>query len=127
MAHLIDATLCDPDLRGAKLSGADLSGADLRDATLCDTDLREADLRGADLTGADLPDGWTVRQWAGCGSARRMTTLAIWPGGHRVWCGCFSGSVEEFAAQVEQTHADNPTHLEDYREIVASMRRLLAR
>lgn len=28
-------------------------------------------------------------------------------GGLRVRCGCFNGTVEEFAAKVEETHGDN--------------------
>lgn len=99
----------------------DLSRTNLRDA-----DLIGANLAGADLTWADLPDGWVIRQWSGCGRVRRMTTLAVYPEGHTIWCGCFSGTVDEFAKNIETTH-DNPVHLEDYQEIVASMRRILAR
>lgn len=136
-----------PDLRGANLRGADLSHADLscanlESAALENADLRWADLRGANLRGAsltgaglgraylggaDMPEGWDARSWVGAGRARRMTTLVISPGGHTVSCGCFTGDVDAFAATVEETHADNPEHLEDYREIIASMRRLVAR
>ncbi len=36
-------------------------------------------------------------------------------------------ALDAFAAAVEATHATNPLHLEDYRAIVADMRRILAR
>ena len=147
VANLSHADLGGVDLSGADLGGVDLSHADLRVADLRGSDLRFADLRyanlgfarlgGADLRGANLgranlshavlPDGWTIRQWSGCGSSRRITTLAVYSGGHTVWCGCLTGTVDEFAAAVEATHAAAPVHLEDYRAIVADMRRILAR
>ena len=136
-ADLIGADLCGASLYGADLGGGNLRGANLywanlywaslHGADLGGADLRGANLSGANLGGVDLPDGWTVRSWTGAGSARRMTTLAVYPGGHTVWCGGFTGTVDEFAAAVETTHGANPLHLEDYREIVASMRRILAR
>lgn len=39
--------------------------------------------------------------------------------GVRVNCGCFSGTVEEFAAQIEHTHAGNSAYLSQYRAFVA--------
>ena len=126
-ANLYWANLYWASLHGADLGGADLRGANLSGANLGGANLRGANLSGANLGGVDLPDGWTVRSWTGAGSARRMTTLAVYPGGHTVWCGGFTGTVDEFAAAVETTHGANPLHLEDYREIVASMRRILAR
>jgi hypothetical protein len=35
--------------------------------------------------------------------------------GVRVSCGCFTGSVQEFSQQIENTHEDNKEHLEQYR------------
>lgn len=35
--------------------------------------------------------------------------------GIRVNCGCFSGTVKEFAEAIEKTHKDNKEHLEQYR------------
>lgn len=32
-----------------------------------------------------------------------------------VRCGCFSGDIEKFKAQVEETHKNNPQHLKEYR------------
>lgn len=129
---LSGAELRGADLSGASLSGADLSGADLERADLRGADLRGADLRWTSLDGADfrraiLPSGWVVRQWSGCGPLRRQTTLAVRPGGHTVWCGGFAGSVDKFSAAIEMAYADNTLHLEDYRAIVADMRRIIAR
>ena len=38
--------------------------------------------------------------------------------GIRVNCGCFSGTVKEFAAAFEETHKDNPEFLKQYRLFV---------
>lgn len=35
--------------------------------------------------------------------------------GVRVVCGCFSGTVDEFSKQIENTHKDNKEYLEQYR------------
>ena len=111
------------DLRGADLRDADLRGADLRDANLRDANLRGADLRGADLRGADL---WDANLWDAnlrgadlWGAAGKI--LSFGPIGSRqgityvtktertihVRCGCFYGTLEEFAAKVEEEHGDS--------------------
>ena len=53
-AYLVNANLCDANLRGANLRDAYLRGANLRGAYLCGADLRGAYLRGAYLRGANL-------------------------------------------------------------------------
>ena len=35
--------------------------------------------------------------------------------GVRVSCGCFSGGVQDFSFQIEETHAGNLPHLQQYR------------
>ena len=40
----------------------------------------------------------------------------------RVWCGCFTGTLDEFAARCEKTHANNPEYLVGYRAVVAMFR-----
>ena len=35
--------------------------------------------------------------------------------GVRVSCGCFTGTAQEFSAQIEATHAGNQQHLQQYR------------
>jgi len=39
-----------------------------------------------------------------------------------VWCGCFKGTLAEFTAKIERTHADNPFHLANYRAGAALLR-----
>lgn len=94
---------------------ADLSGANLRWANLS-----EANLRWADLSGANLSGGTDIISVSGIGSARRMTTYHIQQ--DRVWCGCFTGTLAEFEAQVEKTHKDNPKHLSNYRNAIALLK-----
>ena len=37
-------------------------------------------------------------------------------------CGCFCGTLNEFAAQVEKTHMGNPAHLAAYRAAIEFFR-----
>ena len=126
-ANLREANLREADLRGADLRGANLSWADLRGTNLSGANLREADLRGADLrganlreanlSGADLSEGVSVVSVSGIGSSRRMTTYRA--DTDEIWCGCFAGTLSEFAAKVEETHKDNAIHLAHYRAAIA--------
>ena len=132
-ANLRDADLRDADLRGANLWDADLRGANLRDANLWDADLRDAnlrdanlwdaDLRGADLRGADLRDAdlrdadlrgadlWgasgKILSFGPIGSRRGITYVTKTERTIHVRCGCFYGTLEEFAAKVEEEHGDS--------------------
>ena len=72
---------------------ADLRGADLRDA-----DLRGANLRGA--TGKILSFG-------PIGSRQGITYVTKTERTIYVRCGCFYGTLEEFAAKVEEEHGDS--------------------
>ena len=51
------------------------------------------------------------------GSRESFTTYCI--AADLVFCGCFSGTLEQFAAAVEKTHAAHPAHLAQYRAMVA--------
>ena len=112
-ADLQGANLRDADLRGANLWGADLQGANLRDADLRGANLWGADLRGADLWGADLR-GADLRGAAGkilsfgpIGSRQGITYVTKTERTILVRCGCFYGTLEEFAAKVEEEHGDS--------------------
>ncbi len=113
------------DLRMANLRGANLGGADLRGADLRGADLGGANLRGADLGVADLGD-LHILQIGPVGS-RRDYLIMQWgkdPDGtdvDRVQCGCFSGTLAEFEAAVEQTHGNNQ-HGRDYHAAIAMAR-----
>ena len=107
-ANLRDANLRDADLRGADLWGADLWGADLQDADLRDADLwgaylQDADLRDADLWGA----AGKILSFGPIGSRQGITYVTKTERTIHVRCGCFYGTLEEFAAKVEEEHGDS--------------------
>ena len=112
-ADLSGANLRGADLRGAVLRGANLRGADLRGA-----DLRWADLRGADLRGADLGETKII-QLGPMGSRRDYLVVKRFEDGStEAMTGCFHGSLEEFAAAVEETHKDHAQFLIEYRAAI---------
>ena len=112
-AYLRGADLGDANLRGADLGGANLGGAYLRGA-----DLGGANLRGADLGGADLGDAYLrcagkitsvddILLIGPIGSRADYTHIYRTDKGVYVKCGCFFGTVDEFASKVKYTHGDN--------------------
>ena len=107
-ADLRDANLRDANLRGADLRGADLRGADLWDANLWDANLRDANLWDANLRGADL---WgaagKILSFGPIGSRQGITYVTKTERTIHVRCGCFYGTLEEFAAKVEEEHGDS--------------------
>ena len=112
-ANLWGADLRGADLQDANLRGANLWGADLQDADLRDADLRDANLRGANLWGANLRDA-DLRDAAGkilyfgpIGSRQGITYVTKTERTIHVRCGCFYGTLEEFAAKVEGKHGDS--------------------
>ena len=127
------ADLGGADLRGADLRGAYLGGAYLRGAHLGGAYLGGAYLRGAYLGGADLRDAYL--RGAHLGGAGKITSvddvLLIGPIGSRagythiyrtdkgvhVKCGCFFGTVDEFASKVTDTHGDNK-YASQYRKVI---------
>ena len=117
-AYLSGANLSDADLSGANLSDADLSGAnlrgaDLRDADLSDAYLSGANLRGANLSGAYLSGAGKIKSVDDIlligliGSRADYTHIYRTDKGVYVKCGCFFGTVDEFASKVKDTHGDN--------------------
>ena len=112
-ANLRGANLRDADLRGADLWDADLRGANLRDADLRGADLWDADLWGADLRDADLR-GANLRDATGkilsfgpIGSRQGITYVTKTEQIIHIRCGCFYGTLKEFAAKVEEEHGDS--------------------
>jgi hypothetical protein len=110
------------DLRGANLSGMDLSDADMSRTDLCGANLSRTNLTDADMSGANLS------------GARNIAVISAGPQGRsnrityykyeidEVDCGCFQGTLDEFAATIEATHRDNPAHLATYRATVELFR-----
>ena len=101
-ADLSGANLSDANLSGANLSDANLSCAYLRGADLRGADLSRADLRGADLSGANLDDHIVCLDRIG--SAKRRTTYNATK--DIVWCGCFTGTFDEWVAKIRTTYPD---------------------
>ena len=81
------------NLRGADLRGANLLGANLRGANLLD-----ADLRGA---------AGKILSFGPIGSRQGITYVTKTERTIHVRCGCFYGTLEEFAAKVEEEHGDS--------------------
>ena len=76
-------------------------------------DLRDANLRGADLWGANLRDAnlWgaagKILSFGPIGSRQGITYVTKTERTILVRCGCFYGTLEEFAAKVEEEHGDS--------------------
>ena len=111
-SYLRDADLCEAYLSGANLRGsylrdADLSYANLRGANLRGSYLRDADLSYANLRGSDLSDA-TFDDRIFCldriGSIKRRTTYNATK--DIVWCGCFTGTFDEWVAKIRKTYPD---------------------
>ncbi|MBR5147740.1 MAG: pentapeptide repeat-containing protein [Bacteroidaceae bacterium] len=122
-ANLGCANLRGADLGGAYLGGADLGGADLGCADLGGADLGCAYLGGADLRGAYLGDWGKLQDASGIlfvgpiGSRSGYTTIYHTDKGVFVMCGCFCGTLDEFAKKVGETHGDNK-HARDYKALI---------
>ena len=98
------ANLCEADLCGANLCGADLRWANLKEADLRWANLNEADLRDADLCGANLRGAIGLR-YAQCSfsaheGGRQLTGVVI-AEELRLFCGCFSGTLAELDAYID--------------------------
>jgi hypothetical protein len=112
-ANLRGANLRGANLRGANLSGANLRGAYLSGAYLSGANLSDADLSGADLSGANLSGAGKIKSVddilliGPIGSRADYTHIYRTDKGVYVKCGCFFGTVDEFASKVKDTHGDN--------------------
>lgn len=125
-ADLHNANLNGADLRGADLSYADLNGASLRNADLHGTDLYGANLGDTDLNGVYLRDAdlsyATFDDRIFCldriGSVKRRTTYNATK--DIVWCGCFTGTFEEWVAKIRKTYPDeNNVYRKEYEAAIA--------
>ena len=81
---------------------ADLSCADLGGADLGGADLSGADLSCADLSGATFED--RIFCLDRIGSVKRRTTYNATK--DIVWCGCFTGTFDEWVAKIRKTYPD---------------------
>ena len=119
-ADLSGADLCSADLSGANLSGADLRSANLRSANLSGANLSGANLSGADLSGASLATRYIC--FSQIGSRHDQTTYSFVE--DKVWCGCFIGTLEEFAVRVAETHALGTQARKEYDLAIVMIRAL---
>ena len=101
---VLEAHASGENLSGADLSGADLSGANLSRAHLSGADLSGASLSGADLSGAKVLAFSSV-SFSGHGECGRMLTAVKTEQETRLWCGCFTGTVEELRQYIESGKA----------------------
>lgn len=83
---------------GANLDGANLDGANLNGANLARADLARADLDGA----KEKIASFAMVQFTGHGESGRMLTAIKGEKSIRLWCGCFSGSVDDLRAYIEK-------------------------
>jgi hypothetical protein len=119
LSDLSGSDLRGSDLSGSNLSLSNLSGSNLSLSNLSGSDLSGSNLSGCNLSEANLPTGVRIISVSGVGSARRLTNYRA--DTDEVWCGCFTGTLQEFAAKIEVTHKSNKTHLSDYRAVVAML------
>ena len=112
--NTIKKTLEEAVKSGANLSGANLGGANLRGANLGDANLRGANLGGEWGKLENVSDVLIVGP---IGSRNGYTTIYHTDKGVFVTCGCFRGTLDEFAKKVEETHGDN-NHARDYKALV---------
>jgi hypothetical protein len=99
------ANLSEADLSWANLCGADLCGANLCGADLCGANLSWADLSRANLSDANLREAIGLH-YAQCsfdahGERGRQLSGVVIAGELRLFCGCFSGTLAELDAYID--------------------------
>lgn len=117
---VVEAVKQNADIRSANLSYADLRYADLRYANLSSADLSSTDLSYANLRYAKTDKRYI--QISCIGSAKRMTTYCFED--DKIWCGCFTGTLDEFEDKVIDTHSDNEQYLKEYVGFINYLRSL---
>ena len=119
-ADLSSANLSRADLSRADLRWADLSSANLRSTNLRSTNLSSANLRSANLSRANLDKRYI--QIACIGSRKDMTTYCFED--DKIWCGCYTGTLEEFEKKVNETHKDKEQYRQEYMGFIKYLKML---
>ena len=92
-------------------------------------DLYGADLAGADLAGADLGDKEDpvedIKQVGNIGSRGGFTVAFKCKTSIKIKCGCFFGTIDEFAEEVRKTHGNN-IHGKQYAAAIEFLRKIWA-
>ena len=119
-----DAYLHGADLGGADLGGANLGGAYLHGAYLHGANLRGAYLHCAYLHCANLRDAGKLTTIddtliiGPIGSRKAYTQIYRTDNGVYVKCGCFFGTLGEFAVKVHETHGGTQYEV-DYNNLIS--------
>ena len=119
-ANLRYANLMYANLTYADLTYANLMYANLRSADLTSADLTSANLTSANLTSANLDKRYIV---ISCIGSRKDSTTYCFDD-DKIWCGCFSGTLDEFESKVNETHKSNPQYLKEYLGAITYIRGL---
>ena len=129
-SNLLGSDLSGSDLSGSNLSGSNLSGSDLSDSDLSGSNLSGSDLRGSNLSGSDL------RGSNLSGSNLPHKYISIGPIGSRnditiysyeydvIRCGCFKGSIKEFAERVKSTYQEGHKYRIEYDAAIEMIEKL---
>ena len=99
-----DANFVGANCRGANFVGANCRGANFEGARIWSTNLSETNLDGR----------WVVVAQIG---SRKGTTYYD-KVNDITRCGCFKGTLDEFAEAVEREHSDHPQYLAEYRAAI---------
>ena len=123
------ANFVDANCRGANFEGANCRGANCRGANFEGANCRGANFVGANLIGANFEGAriWSTNlsetnldgRWvvvAQIGSRKGTTYYDKVNDITR--CGCFKGTLDEFAEAVEREHSDHPQYLAEYRATI---------
>ena len=79
-------------------------------ANLSFANLSSADLSSANLSFANLDKKYIV---ISCIGSRKDSTTYCFDD-DKIWCGCFTGNLEEFESKVNEKHKNNPQYLKEY-------------
>jgi uncharacterized protein YjbI with pentapeptide repeats len=117
-ANFNGANLVDVKFNYAHLNHANFNGANLSRAKLIGANLNHANLNGANLNDAELSCAELSHKFISItqmGSRNSITNIDI--KNKFVWCGCWSGNIDDFKIRVEQTHKDNK-YAKEYMELI---------
>lgn len=117
-ANLTHANLFGANLSRANLYRANFCKADLRRANLTDANLSEANFAGAELAFATWRDEEILKilGFSGFGSVGRLTNFLITDKSIKVFCGCFTGDIEEFKSRIRELGTE-----EDFKKLTSAL------
>ncbi len=119
-------------MEGANMEGAYMARANMAGANMAGANMARANMAGANMEGANMEGTYMARaigaprliQAGPLGSRRGFTVYDL--DKDLIQCGCYTGTLGEFAAKCEKTHADNPKCLAEYRAFIGFVEKLKA-